>query len=146
MAELQSSLSGEEGRAKALEKSKQKYEHTIAELDERLKREEKSRVEKETINRRLTSGNYSTLLKISQKNSLLFNVILNVVLFKLTNEIILKMESIKFTVTFEIYYKSLIKSEYKSRLYPVVINPQQTVVKTNNFSPNFMRLFINFGE
>ena len=36
--ELQSSLSGEEGRAKALEKSKQKYEQTIAELDERLKR------------------------------------------------------------------------------------------------------------
>ena len=53
--ELQNAVSSEEGRSKALEKSKLKYEQTIAELDERLKREEKSRIEKEAAARRLSN-------------------------------------------------------------------------------------------
>ena len=36
--ELKNAISSEEGRSKALEKSKLKYERTIAELEERLKR------------------------------------------------------------------------------------------------------------
>ena len=53
LQELSGALSGEEGRAKGLEKAKQKYETQISELEERLRREEKARIDKETSNRKL---------------------------------------------------------------------------------------------